>query len=183
MVVVLAMSSSAMSADNTGGVLARLLAWLAPGLGPEQAQLVHGLLRKAAHVTEYGILGVLWWRAFVYAGTLGPAAAGWAALGVCVACAGVDEGHQALLVSRTGSAADVMLDSLGGLAAILLARLGWWRAIELATGVLLWIAAVGGLAALALTLAAGVSGGVLWVSVPAAAVLLFYRWRRSASRA
>src|ERR687892_117674 len=59
---------------------------------------------------------------------------------------------------------------------------GLRRGAEAATGALLWIAAVAGLGALALGLAAGGSGGVLWLSVPAAAALLLYRWRRSASR-
>jgi hypothetical protein len=41
---------------------------------------------------------------------------------------------------------------------------------------------VGGIGALALDLAAGAGGGMLWLTVPAAAVLLVYRWRRSTSR-
>jgi VanZ family protein len=180
--VVLAMSSSALSAEKTGGVLTPLLAWLAPGLRPEHADLIHGLLRKTAHVTEYGILAVLWRRAFVRSGALGLAAGGWAALAVAVGCAAVDEGHQALLPSRTGTPADVLLDALGAAAAILIAQRGWWRVVDTATGALLWIGAVGGFGMLALDLGAGVGGGVLWFSAPAAAGLLVYRWRRSTSR-
>ena len=176
------MSSSALSAEETSGVLNPLFTWLLPSLRPEQIQLMHTLVRKIAHVTEYGVLGVLWWRAFVGSATLGSTAGAWAAVGISVACAAVDESHQAMLANRTGSVGDVLLDSLGALVAILPARLGWRRAAEAATGALLWIAAVGGLGALALGLAAGGSGGVLWLSVPAAAALLLYRWRRSASR-
>jgi VanZ family protein len=182
MALVLAMSSPALSAEKTGGIINPLLLWLLPSLRPEEIVLLHGVVRKIGHVTEYGVLGVLWRRALIASGTLGPAAGAWAALGISVACAAIDETHQALLVSRTGSAADVLLDSLGALVAISLAGLGWRRAIEGTTTALLWIAAVGGLGGLALGLAAGSSGGVLWLSVPAAAVLLFYRRRRTASR-
>ena len=54
-------------------------------------------------------------------------------------------------------------------------------ATEAATGVLLWVGLLGGLAALALALAAGVGGGVLWLTVPVAAGALVYRWRKSAA--
>jgi VanZ family protein len=180
--LVLAMSSSALSAEKTGGIISPVLTWLLPGLRPDEIILIHGTLRKIAHVTEYGVLGVLWRRALVRSGTVTPPAAGWVALGISVACAAVDETHQAFLASRTGSAADVLLDSLGALVAISMAGLGWRRAIEGTTTALLWVAAVGGLGGLALGLAAGSGGGVLWLSVPAAAVLLAYRRWRSASR-
>jgi hypothetical protein len=94
----------------------------------------------------------------------------------------VDEIHQSFVPSRTGSARDVLLDSLGALAAIVPARLGWWGATDSATAILLWVSAVGGLAALALDIAAGASGGLLWLTVPLAAVVLLYRSRSSASR-
>jgi VanZ family protein len=182
MAVILAMSSSAMSAEKTSGVLNPLLTWLLPWLRLDELQVIHILVRKIGHVTEYGVLALLWRRAFVRSGVLRPAAGGWAALAVSVACAAVDETHQAFVASRTGSAADVLLDALGALAAILLAWVGWARVIEAGTSALLWIAAVGGLGALALGLAAGGRGGVLWLTVPAAAAVLIYRWRRSASR-
>lgn len=180
MAVVLAMSSADFSAENTGGLLRPLLTWVLPWLTPESMALIHGAVRKSAHAIEYGILGGLWFRAFTRSGTTRAAAAG-LALALSVACALVDEGHQALQPSRTGSLGDVLIDSLGALAVILPARLGWWRAAHATTGVLLWIAAVGGLAALALGLAAGVGGGVLWFTVPAAAGLLIYRWRNGGS--
>jgi hypothetical protein len=75
-----------------------------------------------------------------------------------------------------------VLDSIGALTAILLIQVGRWQAVDTLTGVLLWVAVVGGIGALALDLAAGAGGGMLWLTVPAAAVLLVYRWRRSTSR-
>jgi VanZ family protein len=178
--VVLALSSAPMSAENTGSILGPVLAWL--GLGRAHVHLLHGLVRKAAHVTEYAILAALWRHAFVRGGMARPAVAGALALAISVACAVVDETNQSFLPTRTGALGDVGLDSLGALAAVVAAQLGWRRAVDVATGVLLWVAVVGGLGALALDLAAGAGGGVLWLTVPAAALLVVYRRRRSTSR-
>jgi VanZ family protein len=182
MAAVLAMSSAEFSADKTGSVLDPLLAWLLPWLRLEQLETIHGVLRKTGHVVEYAILGALWFRAFTRSGAARPPAAAWAALALSIAWAAVDEGHQSFVPSRTGSVGDVLIDSLGALGAVVPARLGWRRAADAATGALLWTAAIAGLAALALNLAAGAAGGALWLTVPAAAGALVYRWRRSASR-
>lgn len=178
--VVLALSSAPMSAENTGSILGPVLAWL--GLGRAHVHLLHGLVRKAAHVTEYAILAALWRHAFVRGGMARPAVASALALAISVACAVVDETNQSFLPTRTGALGDVGLDSLGALAAVVAAQLGWRRAVDVATGVLLWVAVVGGLGALALDLAAGAGGGVLWLTVPAAALLVVYRRRRSTWR-
>lgn len=177
--LVLAMSSASMSAENTGSVLGPLLAWL--GLGPAHVDLLHFAVRKGGHVVEYGVLAALWRHAFVHGGGTRPVVAGALALAVSVACAVADEGHQAILASRTGAVTDVLLDSIGALVALGAAHLGWRKALDLATGALLWIAVAGGIGALALDLAAGAGGGVLWLTVPAAALLVIYR-RRTASR-
>jgi VanZ family protein len=182
MTVVLSASSAEFSAANTGSLVHAILTWLVPGLSPHQIDVIHGVMRKLAHFTEYAILGALWFRGLTRSGVARPPAAAWLALVLSVACAVVDETHQSFVPSRTGSARDVVLDSAGALAAIVPARLGWWGAADTATGVLLWLAAGGGLAALAFDLAAGASGGLLWVTVPVAAVLLVYRRRSSASR-
>jgi VanZ family protein len=178
--VVLALSSAPMSAENTGSILGPVLAWL--GLGRAHVHLLHGLVRKAAHVTEYAILAALWRHAFVRGGTARPAVASALALAISVACAVVDETSQSFLPTRTGALGDVGLDALGALAAVGAAQLGWRKAVDVATGVLLWVAVVGGLGALALDLAAGSGGGVLWLTAPAAALLVVYRRRRSTSR-
>ena len=179
--LVLGFSSGDFSAENTGSLLAPGLRWLFPWLTPDQIGAIHGLVRKSAHVTEYGILALLWFRTLTRgAGYRGPAGA-WLALAISVAAAIVDESHQATLPSRTGSAADVLLDSVGAAAALVPACLGWRWAVGATTGVLLWIAVIGGLLALVLDLAVGAHGGVLWLTVPVAGALLVYRWRRSGS--
>ena len=182
MTVVLSASSAEFSAANTGSLIQSILGWLLPGLHPHHVDVIHGVTRKLAHFTEYAILGALWFRGLARSGVARPPVATWLALVLSVACAVVDEIHQSFIPSRTGSARDVLLDSVGALAAIVPARLGWWGAADTATSILLWVSAVGGLAALALDLAAGASGGLLWVTVPVATGLLVYRSRSSASR-
>ena len=181
--MVLSFSSASFSADNTGGLLGPLLAWLLPGLTPASLETIHALIRKTAHVTEYAVLAALWWRALTRGGVR-PGAAAWLALFIGVTVAAVDETHQSFVPSRTASVGDVLIDTVGVLLAVAQARLGWRRAVGMATGMLLWIGLAGGVAALALALAAGVGGGVLWLTVPVAAVAVVYRWRKaSADRA
>jgi VanZ family protein len=180
--VVLSFSFDTFSADNTGSVVAPLLAWLLPWLAPSTIETIHGLIRKSAHVTEYAVLAALWWRAFARSGAARPGPAAWLTLLIGVTVAGVDETHQSMVPSRTASVRDVVIDTAGMLLAVVPARLGWARAVDLATGVLLWAAVAGGLAALALDLAAGAGGGMLWLTVPIAAVALVYRRKRLAAR-
>ena len=85
---------------------------LSSGLGT--ADLV---LRKLAHMTEFGLLWFLWLRA------LGaPARPGAAAL-VAVAYAASDEFHQSFVDGRHGTPVDVLIDATGVV-------IGWaiWRA-------------------------------------------------------
>ena len=89
--------------------------------------------------------------------------------------------RMSMVPSRTSSAADVLLDSIGATIALVPACLGWRWVVGATTGALLWVAVIGGLVALTLDLAVGAHGGVLWLTVPAAGALLAYRWRRSAS--
>jgi VanZ family protein len=180
-VAVLSFSSATFSADNTGGFVAPLLAWLFPWLAPSSIEALHGIVRKTAHVTEYAVLAALWWRAFARAGAVRPRASAWLTLLIGIAVAAVDEAHQSTLPSRTGSVRDVLIDTAGVVLVVLPAGLGWRRAVDAATGVLLWVGLAGGVAALAVALAAGVGGGVLWLTVPLAAVALVYRRRKSSA--
>jgi hypothetical protein len=88
----------------------------------------------------------------------------------------LDEARQALVIGRGASAADVVLDAASaGLAVALLAG-GVVPTVEAVTGLLLWSAALVGTALLLLDLAAGAPVGWLWLSAPAAWLLL--AWRR-----
>ena len=69
------------------------------------------VLRKLAHMAEYGLLLFLWWRALrEYAGARTALAIAFA---VCVAYAGTDEYHQTFVEGRHGTPVDVLIDSVG----------------------------------------------------------------------
>jgi VanZ family protein len=106
------MSSEPFAASHTGSLVAAVVRLVLPDIRLDTLQTIHAILRKAAHVIEYAMLGVLTCNAFRRQEP------GWSgvrrvlftvALGV--ACALVDEGHQALVPARTGSHRDVLLDT------------------------------------------------------------------------
>ena len=78
------------------------------------------VLRKLAHMTEYGLLFILWRRAL-------PGASPWAAAAIAVGYAITDEIHQTFVEGRHGAPVDVLIDSAG-------VALGWlalrWFAVR-----------------------------------------------------
>ena len=62
--------------------------------------------RKLAHMAEYGLLWLLWWRALGYGN---PAIAAAIAIGYSV----TDELHQTTVEGRHGTPVDVLIDSAG----------------------------------------------------------------------
>jgi VanZ family protein len=119
-------SSDAASGERSSRLLGPLVRFFAPGLSPEEVGLVVLVVRKAAHFTAFGVLAALLWRA------LPARRPGWCgrraglALALTAAYAVSDEGHQSLVPTRRASAADVLLDTAGG-AAALAAIWGWGR--------------------------------------------------------
>ena len=179
--VILILSTDAGSAEYTSRMLLPLLRWVLPSATSLQLDALHGLARKSAHVTEYAVLTFLWLRALTAGAGWSPRAAAWTALATGLGWACLDEAHQILVLSRTASLGDIALDGLGTLAAVLVARVGWQRAADTATTVLLWGAVGGGAVLLALDTAVGVSSPALWITTPAAALVLALR-RRARSR-
>jgi VanZ family protein len=107
-VVIFIMSTSAFSAFNTSRFIEPILRWIFPLASAATITVLHALVRKSAHFTEYGVLFWLLMR--------GPMAGRpYTALAVCVAYAFLDEGHQMFVAGRTPSLWDVALDSTGAL--------------------------------------------------------------------
>jgi VanZ family protein len=76
------------------------------------------ILRKGAHMTEYGLLWWLWWRATNFRRPL-------LAVAVTLAYAATDEFHQHFVAGRHGSPLDWLIDAAGvGVAILLVARRG-----------------------------------------------------------
>jgi VanZ family protein len=181
MAVILWLAGDSGSAERTGRLLIPIFRFLAPGASPLQLEALHGIARKLGHVTEYAVLAALWLRAFTAGGGLARRSAAWRAWGIAVGWAVVDEALQWASASRTGSALDVLLDAVGALAVALPGAWGWRPAADVLARLSLWIAAVGGLALVAVNLLTGIESGVLWLTVPAAvlALALFRRARPS----
>src|SRR5215210_2940068 len=82
------------------------------------------VLRKGAHMTEFGLLWFLWWRALGYGSRLVP-------LAIAVAYAVSDEIHQTFVADRHGSPVDVLIDAAGmGIAILATHRLARRRASD-----------------------------------------------------
>jgi VanZ family protein len=97
-------------------------------LSSQQSDGSHGvlelLLRKLAHVTEYGVLTFCWWRALRGLGVGRDFRATIAlAVGMALAYAATDEFHQTFVGGRHGTPVDVLIDAIGmAIAALILLR-------------------------------------------------------------
>lgn len=122
-------STDTFSAEETGGLLEPVLRWLIPTISAAGVEAVHGAIRKGMHVAEFALLAVLWYRGLAW-GTRGwqPRTA-LAAFGLSVLCAGLDEGHQAFVVTRTASLLDVAWDSVGALCGVAVSGVLWGRSM------------------------------------------------------
>ena len=109
-------STNVFSAGNTGGILADLLRYFFSALSDDIIQLIHTLIRKLGHFSEYFILAVLILRALRQE-TGEKLQTPWLALGLGLTAlyAVSDEFHQAFVPGRTASIADVLLDIFGGI--------------------------------------------------------------------
>jgi VanZ family protein len=108
LIALFVLSTSVFSAENTGRIIVPMLHFLLPGTSMPTIFLMHAIIRKAAHFTNYGIL---FW--ILIHGPL--AGRPYVSLMICVCYAFLDEGHQILVPGRTPSLYDVALDSSGAL--------------------------------------------------------------------
>ena len=119
-------STDAFSARSTNSYIDPVLRYLLGDLTPAGFRFFHSIIRKSAHMIEYAILGALTGRALTAPRTRVPRAMIARTLAACATYALLDEAHQALVPSRTGSGIDVLIDVTGATAGTLL--FAWWRA-------------------------------------------------------
>lgn len=124
MIVIFAASTDLGSGEHTSRFLIPILKWLRPDILPETIELFHSLIRKAAHLIAYAVLGTLVWRA------VGSGYAEWHAslrTGISFLVSGgyavTDEFHQSYVGTRTASPRDVLVDCSGALIAVVIC----WR--------------------------------------------------------
>ena len=125
-------SGDALSGQHTSRFLGPFIHWLLPFLSDAVVDAVIFYVRKTGHVTEYGVLALLFWRALRKPVVNDPRAWNWrlfrVVLLLCAVYAATDEWHQSFVPSREAKVHDVVLDTGGAAAALgLLWRLGRWR--------------------------------------------------------
>jgi len=122
-------STGNFSASNTSRIIGPLVLWLFPDTTPESMLVIHAVVRKIAHLTEYALLAILASRAFRGSPREGLRARWFlASVVLIVVYALVDEYHQSFVPSRTGSIYDSLIDMTGGFIALVIVwRRDWFR--------------------------------------------------------
>lgn len=127
------LSTDSFSSEHTSRIIEPLLRWLIPTISAGTLDLVHHLIRKSAHFTEYFIFFLL-----LYHGIRATRRAtqrwhwSWALVAWLIAAlySVLDEVHQIFVPSRGPSPWDSLLDSTGALFALLVVYLLYRRFVR-----------------------------------------------------
>jgi len=124
MILIFTASADTKSYQHTSTFFEPLLHWLFPWMSQAQVELLHHLVRKTAHLTEYALLALLLWRAVrrPQRGDRRPWRWDEAGLSLVVVFtyAASDEFHQIFVPGRTALVPDVLIDTTGGALGLLL---------------------------------------------------------------
>jgi VanZ family protein len=123
--VIFTASTNLGSPEHTSRFIRPFLLWLDPHMSGETFELVHHIIRKTAHVTEYAILAFLIWRVVHSAAAHAARSPAWHfrfALLLTVLYAASDETHQIFVPSRQAAVTDVLLDACGAAAGLAVTR-------------------------------------------------------------
>jgi VanZ family protein len=133
MTLIFSASGDRESFQHSSRLIGPIIRWLFPHLSEEAVNVGVVVVRKCAHMTEYAMLGLLFWRALRKPVRRDPRPWSWAQAGgsaLFVALyAATDEVHQLFVPSRGASVWDVMLDTTGAILGLLLLWMldGWRR--------------------------------------------------------
>jgi len=107
------LSTDTFSSEHTSVFIVPALRWLFPHAAMESIELMHAVIRKMAHLTEYFILSILLMRALRGQDRVWKLR--WAIWAIAIAAgyACFDEFHQSFVPSRTASPWDALLDTTG----------------------------------------------------------------------
>jgi VanZ family protein len=124
MVVIFSASADSSSYQHSSELFEPLLHWLFPKIPQTEVEEIHHLFRKCAHLTEYAILALLVWRAIHQPQKSQAQKWNWRHAGVALAIvffyAATDEFHQSFVPGRTALFSDVLIDTSGGAAGLLI---------------------------------------------------------------
>lgn len=122
-ILIFIFSSSLLSGSNTSTIVRPLIQWVYPSISEAGVVFVHALIRKASHFIEYAILALLVARA-LRTSSRDFLRNHWFAVSLTFVAlyALSDEFHQSFVASRTASIYDCLVDTAGGLAALLIVR-------------------------------------------------------------
>ena len=130
-------STAGFGTGFTETLLGQVLALLHVSVAPATFEVLHLLMRKSAHVTEYAILGML-----LYGSQRADHPFEWrprralACIAIAAAYSLTDEFHQSFVPGRTPSLVDCGIDTTGATLGILVYYLRhWWHGVggELST--------------------------------------------------
>jgi VanZ family protein len=111
------LSTDTFSSEHTSTVILPILHWLFPHTSADTLDLMQGVIRKMAHLTEYFVFSIFLMRG------LRVKDRGWTlrlatwAIVIAAGYAALDEFHQSFVASRTASPWDALLDTAGASAA------------------------------------------------------------------
>jgi VanZ family protein len=119
------MSSNSGSMTNTSRFIRPLLEFLFPHSPAETLDVIHGYIRKLAHLTEYAILAFFASRTF-FTSSKPYLQRFWylLAMSVVFIVAAFDEYNQSFNTNRTSSGYDVLLDCFGGF--LMICAVSFW---------------------------------------------------------
>ena len=114
-------SSGLFSGSKTSTIVRPLVQWVYPGISETTLAVLHGLIRKASHFVEFAIFALFTARAF-RTSSRDFLRNHWFAVSLAFVAvyALSDELHQSFVPSRTASIYDCLIDTAGGLAALVL---------------------------------------------------------------
>lgn len=127
MALIFSASSDRSSGQRSSRIIGPIVRWLVPNISQKNLDAIVHAGRKTAHVTEYAILALLLFRALQKnrsrqgddANSSFPWRAAALAFGITVLYAITDEFHQTFVPSRQGHVQDVLIDSCGAAAGLL----------------------------------------------------------------
>jgi len=122
--VIFSASTAALSARHTSRIIGPILRWFKPDVTDETISRVQLVVRKGGHLSEYAVLGMLFWNAWRKPVRRDPRPWRWSEAGIALAFSAAyaisDEIHQAFVPGRQAQVTDVFIDTAGAAIGLIL---------------------------------------------------------------